>query len=306
MLSINKFLENIKIYDSTKERLSEVWNELNKYISKISCYSQDTQNIFLEDYLIKEIVASDNIENELYSSSIIELYNNGFFRNNEINPKFLKNLNKAVRVKDRILTEDEFEKIKKEKNKDMTYSEYLKNTKSDLEGNFRNEIVWIGNVNEGIENAFHVPPKPDEIPDYINDFIEFYNNDSDNEELKDPIVKAALIHVIFIKIHPFANGNGRVARLLLNQYLTNKINQENNTSNQYPYINLSKSFDLSRISYFKKQNDIIFKENVDNNDAINNWIKYNIIAIEEQLYFLNNRLDKYEPLLKRADKNIHM
>ena len=283
MLSINKFLENIKIYDSTKERLSEVWNELNKYISKISYYSQDTQNIFLEDYLIKEIVASDNIENELYSSSIIELYNNGFFRNNEINPKFLKNLNK-----------------------DMTYSEYLKNTKSDLEGNFRNEIVWIGNVNEGIENAFHVPPKPDEIPDYINDFIEFYNNDSDNEELKDPIVKAALIHVIFIKIHPFANGNGRVARLLLNQYLTNKINQENNTSNQYPYINLSKSFDLSRISYFKKQNDIIFKENVDNNDAINNWIKYNIIAIEEQLYFLNNRLDKYEPLLKRADKNIHM
>ncbi len=306
MLLINEFLKNIEIYDSTKERLREIWKEIDEYIDRLSCYSVDAQNIFLEDYLIKEIVASDNIENELYSSSIIKLYNSDFFMQNKIDSNFLKMLNKAVRENDKILTKDEFERIRKEKNKDITYSEYLENIKNDLEGNFRTEMVWIGNGNEGIENAFHVPPKPEEIQGYINDFLEFYNNDSNNENLNDPIVKAALIHIILIKIHPFANGNGRVARLLLNRYLTSKINQKNNTSNYYPYINLSKSFDLSRLSYFKKQNDIIFKEDVDNNDAINNWIKYNIIAIEEQLYFLNSRLDNYEPLLMSDDKIYHM
>ena len=213
MLLINEFLENIKIYDSTKERLREIWKEIDEYIDRLSCYSIDAQNIFLEDYLIKEIVASDDIENELYSPGIIKLYSEDFFKQTKIDLNFLKTLNKVVRAKDRILTEDEFEKIRKEKNKDITYFEYLEDTKNDLEGNFRNKIVWIGNGDEGIEHAFHIPPKPDEIQDYINDFIEFYNTDS-NDDLNDPIVKAALIHAIFIKIHPFANGNGRVARIL--------------------------------------------------------------------------------------------
>ncbi len=31
-----------------------------------------------------------------------------------------------------------------------------------------------------------------------------------------PVVKAALLHGEFVKIHPFIDGNGRTSRLLLN------------------------------------------------------------------------------------------
>lgn len=297
MLKINTFLENIKIDDRTKESLNEIWKEIKLYIERLQQYSIDGQNIFLRDYLIKETFDSSQLECELYTPKILELYDLHFFESLNINEEKLKLLNKLVRSKDKIKTFDEFEKIRKEKNKQITYEEYVENEKYNLSGNYRKEIVWIGGK-EGIEYAYHIPPNPEDIESYVNDFIDFFNSKKQND-LSDPIVKAALIHAIFIKIHPFANGNGRTARILLNYFLRLGINEKYNLNLKYPPLNLSKSFDLSRLSYFQKQNDIIFKDGIDNNFAINSWIRYNILAIEEQLYYLNNRLDKYDELLTK-------
>lgn len=295
MLTIKEFLNNIKLEDSTKEYLGEIWREIENYLSRLSSYSEEAQNEFLEDYLIKEIVNSSNLESESYSKDVIRLYEEGVFSNNKINDEVLKTLNKTIRINDRILEFDEFEDIRREKNKDITYEEYVENEKSNLAGNYRQEDVFIGGK-EGIEYAVHIPPKPEEIPAHINDFINYYNSDS-SDDLSDPIVKAALIHVIFIKIHPFANGNGREARILLNNYMHHGINKKYNLDLKYLPLNLSKSFDLSRMAYFTKQNNIIFKEGIDNNEPINAWIKYVLIAIEEQLYYINSRLDEYDEFL---------
>ena len=302
MLKINTFLKNIKIDEKTKRYLEDIWEEIKLYIIRLQEYSPEAQNIFLKDYLIKENFNSSQLECELYSPRILELYDFHFFESLNISDDKLKILNKIVRAKDKIKGFDEFEKIRKEKNKQITYEEYVENEKYNLSGNYRKEVVWIGGK-EGIEYAHHIPPKPEEIQNYISDFIDFFNSKEKND-LSDPIIKAALSHAIFIKIHPFANGNGRTARILLNYVLKLGINEKYNLNLKYPPLNLSKSFDLTRLSYFKKQNEIIFKEDVDNNFAINAWIRYNILAIEEQLYYLNNRLDKYDSLLRsyKGDK----
>ncbi len=300
MVSIKKFLEKVVIYDSIKEYLMETWNDLELYVKRLQNYSIDTQKIFLKDYLIKEIVASNRIEKTLYTFEIMDLYKNGFFNSCELTDDFIKLLNKIVRKKDKIISKDNY--ISEFIN--ISYEEYLKNELWNLSGNYRKNIVWLGESNN-ISEAAHVPPKPNEIDEYMNDFLEYYNNPNyiSNESINDPIIKSALMHLIFIKIHPFGNGNGRTARILLNENLRKEINKRCNSNFAYPPVNLSNSFKLSQLSYNEKQNEIIFDDEIDNNDAINAWIKYNLIAINEQLYFLNNRLDFYADFLDSIEDN---
>lgn len=54
-----------------------------------------------------------------------------------------------------------------------------------------------------------------ETPAMMKDLVEWYNKVSKEGSLT-PIELAALLHYRFIRIHPFEDGNGRVARLLVN------------------------------------------------------------------------------------------
>lgn len=54
-----------------------------------------------------------------------------------------------------------------------------------------------------------------ETPAMMQDLLEWYNKVS-KEGLLTPVELAALLHYRFIRIHPFEDGNGRVARLLVN------------------------------------------------------------------------------------------
>lgn len=300
MIKIEHFLRNFELDNSTKEMLNYVWDQIELYINRLKEYPLTSQENFLRDYLIKENINSSKLECELYSPEIFELYEKDFFAVKYLDDQRIQEINKAVRAKDKILDFDQFEKIRKTKNKDITYEEYVQNEKNNLNGNYRNEIVWIGSK-EGIEYALHIPPSPVEINKYMEDFFNFFNNKQENH-LQDPIVKASLIHALFIKIHPFANGNGRTARIISNYFLSTSIKEKYDLHSKYTLINLSKSFDLSKITYFKKQNNIIFKDGFNNKVAINSWIKYNIIAIEEQLYYLNVRLDNYDYFLRKKQR----
>ncbi|MEL7193984.1 MAG: Fic family protein [Bacteroidota bacterium] len=57
---------------------------------------------------------------------------------------------------------------------------------------------------------------PEETPAKVAELIERYHNDW---EAYHPIVKAASFHYRFVRIHPFDDGNGRVARLIMNYIL---------------------------------------------------------------------------------------
>lgn len=73
-------------------------------------------------------------------------------------------------------------------------------------GKYRSENVVIS-------GAKHIPPKHYEIGELMQKLLV----ENQNEWKKvHPVVRATLLHGEFVKIHPFIDGNGRTARLLLN------------------------------------------------------------------------------------------
>lgn len=86
------------------------------------------------------------------------------------------------------------------------HSLILKEIDKEHAGRYRTENVLIS-------GAKHIPPKHYEIGDLMQELVEEYNN---NWKDFHPVLKATLLHGEFVKIHPFIDGNGRTARLLLN------------------------------------------------------------------------------------------
>ncbi len=60
--------------------------------------------------------------------------------------------------------------------------------------------------------------EPIEVPAKMQELIEWYRREEDKKELH-PVVLAVAFHYRFVRIHPFDDGNGRVARILMNLVL---------------------------------------------------------------------------------------
>lgn len=81
----------------------------------------------------------------------------------------------------------------------------LKEIDSTNAGKYRQENVFIS-------GAKHVPSVYLNVPYEMQKMIEKYQSWKDLH----PVVRACYLHGEFVKIHPFIDGNGRTARLLLN------------------------------------------------------------------------------------------
>jgi Fic family protein len=64
-----------------------------------------------------------------------------------------------------------------------------------------------------ISGATHRPPSNIEVASKMEEFILWYQNEAQKLH---PIERAARVHVNFVGIHPFSDGNGRTSRLLMN------------------------------------------------------------------------------------------
>lgn len=82
----------------------------------------------------------------------------------------------------------------------------LKGIDDEHAGIYRTEQVFIS-------GAKHIPPAPFVIQDKIDQMMNWYVSEGENIH---PVERAAMLHAIFVGIHPFIDGNGRTARLLLN------------------------------------------------------------------------------------------
>lgn len=81
-----------------------------------------------------------------------------------------------------------------------------KYNKGERPGTYKKHLFVVGD-DVGVE--------PENVPDEI----EYILNEIRENEGKNPLTIAAYFHLSFESIHPFADGNGRVGRTLMNYYL---------------------------------------------------------------------------------------
>lgn len=77
-------------------------------------------------------------------------------------------------------------------------------------GQYRTASVVVRNSQTG-EITFRPPPAL-EVQFLMADFVHWVNNT--NEEHVHPVLKAGIVHYELVRIHPFLDGNGRVARAI--------------------------------------------------------------------------------------------
>jgi Fic family protein len=82
----------------------------------------------------------------------------------------------------------------------------LKNIDDDNAGCYRTSNVLIS-------GARHTPPEAFRLPHLMAELIVWYETQATSLH---PVERAAQVHVRFVGIHPFIDGNGRTARLLMN------------------------------------------------------------------------------------------
>lgn len=107
-------------------------------------------------------------------------------------------------------------------------------------GQYRTSQNWIGGTRPG--NAVFVPPPPNMVESCMGNLEKFIH---DMKSVTPVLLKAAISHVQFEKIHPFLDGNGRLGRLLISLLLyENKVLQK-------PLLYLSLYFKIHRQAYYE-------------------------------------------------------
>lgn len=76
-----------------------------------------------------------------------------------------------------------------------------------------------------ISGSAYKPPPPEDVPPEMEEFCQWLahvsspgSGDADDARI-DPVVLAAAAHAWFVRIHPFTDGNGRTARIVMNLIL---------------------------------------------------------------------------------------
>lgn len=85
-------------------------------------------------------------------------------------------------------------------------------TKPDIAGKIRKHQVTIS-------GSKFLPPSPVEVYPLVTEFFKWYNK---NKGKIHAVELAAITHLKFVTVHPFADGNGRISRLIMNFILRKK------------------------------------------------------------------------------------
>jgi len=135
------------------------------------------------------------------------------------------------------------------------------------DGKFRKGVVVVGS---------HEAPEVEMLDYCMKQFFEFYHGDN----IQSPYIKVAIIHFYFVYMHPFCDGNGRIARLLTSDFL---IRSE---LSNFSALTLSKTINATAQDYYQAL------ENSENAfHDVTPFIQYILKTVYDNLYEVLDQQD---------------
>ncbi len=257
--SLQEYVNRIHVEKNVLEHMEETNHAFDEYLSYLLQFDEYSLGMFFVELLYKELYSSFEMEHsKLINLNLVE-EKGLFFDSLKINHKRIKDLHGFVVGN----------------NEDYRKSE-VRVSKFTREGEV---IFWKG-------------AKSEDVYKFMCSFIDIYKSKSLSVINTNPFLKCALIHLLFVRIHPFTDGNGRTARLLHNMKFANILNDVYGMHLKVSPLNLSPSILLNQVTYAKRINQIYFDLEHDSNEEINLWFDFILNMVDEQLYYILSRRER--------------
>lgn len=271
---LEEFVNKIKLNRNVLEHMQETNLNFDKYFKNLAKYDDEFQLYFWISLAYDEIKNNNFVENHKFKDFDLT-EKNLFFDSLNISNNRIHNIHKFV-MKD----QDDYYRA----------------------GKYRTTEVKVSNIEEDREEIFWYGARAKDLKQFMNSFIKIYKSNSMSVIDSNPFLKSALIHLLFVKIHPYHDGNGRTARTLHNIKFTEILNRIYKMNLKICPVNLSESININLISYVKALDNIYFDLDHDNNEILNYWFDFILNMYDEQLFSKQAMIDDMENVMERIIK----
>jgi Fic family protein len=163
-------------------------------------------------------------------------------------------------------------------------------------GEIRDKQNWIGGAT--IQSAIFVPPHPEFLPQLLSDLEEMWHSRS---VAMPKLIRIAVTHYQFETIHPYADGNGRIGRLLIMLQMMNYKLMDK------PTLYMSDFFERHRQNYYGALTEVRVNQNLDHwlaffLDGVIESAKSGKQKFEKIMLLRTTYYDRVMKLGRRADK----
>ena len=135
-------------------------------------------------------------------------------------------------------------------------------------GQYRTNEEHIVSGTFGREKIHYIAPSPNRIEEEMKKFLTWF----DEEEPVSSVIRSGIAHFWFVSIHPFEDGNGRLARILSDMVLARGENSE------FRFYNVSSQINKDKNHYY----DIL--ERMQHGDGdITEWLVWYMQKLVEAL-----------------------
>ncbi|MBO7565624.1 MAG: Fic family protein [Bacteroidales bacterium] len=135
-------------------------------------------------------------------------------------------------------------------------------------GRYRTREMEVVSGPMGMETVHYQAPDPKRVPDEMQKFLAWFNSDG----AMDLVLKAAIAHFWFVTIHPFDDGNGRIARALTDMLLAKS------EDSPLRFYSVSNEINADRNGYYS------ILENTETGDGdITGWLQWFLESLRKSI-----------------------